>query len=84
MNKLAAVVVLVGTTACIDVAVDDNETANPLPGQPTVEFSPSESVIPFPNNLVRSPASGKVALPMACNESPGQTAVRLVLNQLNG
>ena len=84
MKKLVAVVVLVGTAACVNVAVDDNETANPPAGLPTVEFSLSESVIPFPNNLVRSPTTGKVNLPMGCNESPAQTALRLVLNQLNG
>jgi dienelactone hydrolase len=52
---------------------------------PTVEFDPAASVIPFPNNLVRDPATGRVNLPEQCNESPAQTYVRTsTLNKLDG
>jgi pimeloyl-ACP methyl ester carboxylesterase len=79
-NRLALALALAGA-GCVDVDTDTGEGAP----SPTVEFDPAQSIIPFPNNLVMNPATGKVNLPMQCNESPAQTAIRSgVLNTLDG
>jgi pimeloyl-ACP methyl ester carboxylesterase len=84
MKILVALSVITTASACVNVPIDDNETGTaPVPSA-TVEFSPSDSIVPFPNNLVRSPTTGKVAVPASCNETPAQTAVRSALNQLDG
>lgn len=66
--------------ACPSVTVDDNE----IQEQPTVEFDPSNKIIPFPNNLLLDPATGKVNLPEQCNESATSAATRAQLNKLDG
>jgi pimeloyl-ACP methyl ester carboxylesterase len=75
---LAYVAVLGG---CPSVTVDQNEG---LPG-PTVEFDPANSIVPFPNNLLLDPTTGKISLPEQCNESPSSMATRVgVLDKLDG
>jgi pimeloyl-ACP methyl ester carboxylesterase len=75
-----------GATGCPDITVDENEG---LPG-PTVEFDTSNKIIPFPNNLLLNPATGKLAIPAGCNpnggtETPTAAALREgVLNTLDG
>jgi len=75
-----------GATGCPSITVDENEGA---PG-PTVEFDPSNKIIPFPNNLLLDPTTGKLNLPAGCNPAGGTetaTAKALregVLNQLDG
>ncbi|HEY4175940.1 MAG TPA: hypothetical protein VGM90_03880 [Kofleriaceae bacterium] len=50
-----------------------------------VEFDPANSVIPFPNNLILDPATGKVNIPAQCNEGAIAKATREdVLNKLDG
>lgn len=72
---------VIGAAGCPDVEVDPDETASP----PIVEFDPANRVIPFPNNLLLDPTTGKVNLPASCNESPTSQATRVgVLNQLDG
>lgn len=72
---------VIGAAGCPDVEVDPDETASP----PIVEFDPANRVIPFPNNLLLDPMTGKVNLPASCNESPASMATRVgVLNQLDG
>ena len=72
---------LVGVTGCPDITVDENEGG----GGPIVEFDPSNKVIPFPNNLLLDPTTGKVNLPAQCNESATSMATRVgVLNKLDG
>ncbi|MBA2538995.1 MAG: hypothetical protein H0V17_05115 [Deltaproteobacteria bacterium] len=67
--------------ACASVTVDDNEGGL----GPTVEFDPANRIIPFPNNLLLDPATGKLDLPQQCNESATSTATRVgVLNTLDG
>jgi len=84
MNKtLAASLVLglVGLAGCPDIKTDTGE------GDvgPTVEFDPSASIIPFPNNLALNPMTGRVSLPKQCNEGIAQTAIRTtLLNTLDG
>lgn len=74
--------VLIGATGCPDIDVDENEVGT---AGPQVEFDPSGSVIPFPNNLLIDPATGLVNLPEQCNESPTSKALReQVLNKLDG
>ncbi len=76
---LACLVLLVG---CPSVTVDQNEQGN---NGPTVEFDPANSIVPFPNNLLIDPATGKVNLPEQCNESASSAATRTqVLNKLDG
>jgi len=67
--------------ACPSVTVDENE------GDlgPTVEFDPANKIVPFPNNLLLDPATGKVNLPEQCNESASSLATRTgTLNKLDG
>jgi hypothetical protein len=69
------------SAGCPSIDNDGNEVTE----SPTVQFDPSSSIVPFPNNLVRDPATGRVNLPQQCNESAAQTALRTgTLNQLNG
>jgi pimeloyl-ACP methyl ester carboxylesterase len=76
---LACLAVVLG--ACPSVTVDENEGVS----GPTVEFDPGARVIPFPNNLLLDPATGKLNLPQQCNESAATTATRTnVLNKLDG
>ena len=73
---------LLGATGCPDITVDPDEvgTAGPI-----VEFDPGNRIVPFPNNLLLDPTTGKVNLPASCNESPASMATRtMVLNQLDG
>jgi hypothetical protein len=78
LSWLACVGLLGG---CPSVTVDDNEGAP----RPTVEFDPANRIIPFPNNLLLDPVTGKVNLPQQCNETAASTATRVgVLNRLDG
>ena len=87
MMKWLPLWLVLSATGCPDVEVDPNEVA----GGPTVEFDPAKSqatgarFIPFPNDLVRDPATGKLNLgPQAC-ESPASKATREgILNTLDG
>jgi pimeloyl-ACP methyl ester carboxylesterase len=81
---LAALVVMSG---CPEAASDSGETQNSLPplDGPTVEFDPANAIIPFPNNLVINPATGKVTIPAPACETPAAKQVREgVLNTLDG
>ncbi|MBL9012702.1 MAG: hypothetical protein JNL83_00910 [Myxococcales bacterium] len=71
---------------CPDVNVDPGEGVGDDPaGGPEVQFDPSNKVVPFPNNLLLDPATGKVNLPEQCNEGPLSAATRVkVLNTLDG
>lgn len=84
-SSLFALVALFG--ACVDVDTDPGERVGELPAidGPTAEFDPASEIIPFPNNLLIDPSTGKVNLPAQCNETPAQTALRtMVLNTLDG
>jgi hypothetical protein len=85
--RCAAAAVLLFATGCPDVDTDPGEGPDdpPFDPGPLVEFDPSASIIPFPNNLVIDPATGRVTLPQQRCESPTQTAIREgVLNTLDG
>jgi hypothetical protein len=77
---------VLGATGCPDVKVDPGEGVNDTPPSgPVAEFDPANKVIPFPNNLVLDPATGKVNLPKQCNEGALAKATREnVLNKLDG
>jgi alpha-beta hydrolase superfamily lysophospholipase len=75
---------LLGLAACLDIPIDQDETAPKQEG-PIVQFDPAESIIPFPNNLVLNPMTGKVSLPAQCGESIAATVIRTsLLNKLDG
>lgn len=81
MNKWLACALVAMTSGCPDISTDPDETA----ADPIVEFDPSRSIVPFPNNLLLNPMTGKVNIPAGCNESAASKATReLVLNQLDG
>ncbi|MDB4958701.1 MAG: hypothetical protein JWO36_6270 [Myxococcales bacterium] len=86
MRKITlACALAIFASGCPDVKTDPGEGPGQIVVGPTVEFDPASSVIPFPNNLVLDPMTGKVNLPKQCNESPAQTALRTgVLNKLDG
>jgi dienelactone hydrolase len=83
MKKLACLPLLLAASGCPSVDVDDfGEETRP---SPVVEFDPSNRIVPFPNNLLLDPTTGKVNLPAQCNEPPTAKALREnVLNQLDG
>lgn len=73
---------LIAASGCPDVKVDTDEVGT---GGPVVEFDPGNRVVPFPNNLLLNPMTGKVNLPMSCGEGPASTATREgVVNKLDG
>ena len=80
MKNLLACLLVVATSGCPSV-----ETSPPVPAGPTVEFDPANNIVPFPNNLVLNPMTGKVNLPAQACESPTAMAIRTgVLNTLDG
>lgn len=73
---------LIAASGCPDVKVDTDEVGNT---GPVVEFDPGNKIVPFPNNLLLDPTTGKVNLPMSCGEGAASTATRTgVLNKLDG
>jgi len=82
MNKsLACSLVLLFAAGCPSIETDGPEGSTP----PVVEFDPGNKIIPFPNNLLLDPATGKVNLPASCNESATAKGLREgVLNTLDG
>jgi len=81
MSKLACLFLLLAVSGCPDIKTDGDETAT----GPVVEFDPSNKIVPFPNNLLLDPATGKVNLPAQCGETASTKALREgVLNKLDG
>lgn len=80
MKRLVFLPLLLAVSGCADVETDAEETTTAF-----VEFDPANRIVPFPNNLLINPATGKVSLPAQCNESPTAAALREgVLNKLDG
>jgi hypothetical protein len=86
MKKLLACLLVAVTSGCPDVKVDENETGGPI-----VEFDPAKSLatgarfLPFPNDLVRDPMTGKLNLgPQACESAAAKATRETILNQLDG
>jgi hypothetical protein len=87
MKNRLALAALVVMSGCYDVERNPGETQGTLPplDGPTVEFDPANSIIPFPNNLVINPATGKLNVPAPACETPAAKALRVgVLNTLDG
>jgi hypothetical protein len=85
MKKLACLLVLAGS-GCPDVKVDNDEISGPV-----VEFDPARSVatgarfLPFPNDLVRDPTTGKLNLSaQACESATSKATREGILNKLDG
>ena len=75
------------TSGCPDIQLDPDETG----GGPTVEFDPARSLatkarfVPFPNDLVRDPTTGKVSLSeQACESAASKATRENILNKLDG
>jgi dienelactone hydrolase len=87
MRRLMVVPVLwlVGGGCAGKVTTDPSEEGTITP-PPVAEFDPANQVVPFPNNLLLDPATGRLALPTQCGETPGSAAetLREELNQLDG
>ncbi len=82
---LAAALVMYAGFGCANVEVDPGERSVPPLDGPTAEFDPSAKVIPFPDDLLIDPSTGKVALPEPCNEGAAAEEIRVaVLNKLDG
>lgn len=86
MKKLLACMLVAVTSGCPDVKVDPDETGGPI-----VEFDPARSLatgarfLPFPNDLVRDPTTGKLNLGEQACETPTAKATREnILNKLDG
>lgn len=86
MKKLFACLLVAMTSGCPDVKVDSDET-----DVPTVEFDPARSLatgarfLPFPNDLVRDPTTGKLNLgPQACETPTAKATRETILNTLDG
>ncbi|HEY5945960.1 MAG TPA: hypothetical protein VIV40_10745 [Kofleriaceae bacterium] len=84
---MACLLVVITMSGCPDIKVDPGEVG----GGPTVEFDPARSqatkarFIPFPNDLARDPATGKIALPeQACESMTSKITREQVLNKLDG
>ncbi len=85
MKKWLACSLLIAMSGCPDVKKDPGEGPGELSNGPTIEFDPANAVIPFPNNLVLDPTTGKVNAPATACEGPASKAVREgTLNQLDG
>jgi alpha-beta hydrolase superfamily lysophospholipase len=85
LKTTLASVLVIFASGCPDIKQDPGEGQGEIKAGPTVEFDPASSVVPFPNNLVLNPTTGKVSLPSQCNEGPAQIALRTqVLNKLDG
>jgi len=67
------------------VDLDESETGEVSPS-PVAQFDPAQRIIPFPNNLLLDPATGRLAIPPGCGEAEGSSAAALrgALNQLDG
>ncbi|MGN6105850.1 MAG: hypothetical protein ACTHU0_12160 [Kofleriaceae bacterium] len=82
MKKFACLFLVLAASGCPDIKTDpaDENAIGPV-----VEFDPGNRIVPFPNNLLLDPATGKVNMPAQCGESPAAKAIREgVLNQLDG
>lgn len=85
MKKWLACSLLIAMSGCPDVKTDPGEGPGQIGSAPTVEFDPGNAIIPFPNNLVLDPTTGKVNAPATACEGAAAKAVREgVLNQLDG
>lgn len=67
------------TWACAPSVQTESEESQPLDSFTTALFDPSASIIPFPNDLLISPTTGKVNIP-----NPGNLDAINSVNSLNG
>lgn len=75
----------IAAAGCVDIDKDRDELDQTALAGPTVEFDPANAIIPFPNNLLIDPTTGRVNIPASNCETPAAAALRTnVLNQLDG
>ena len=83
--RLSAFVLALAFSGCVEKVTADENEKGPIARPPVAEFDPQNRVIPFPNDLLIDPATGRVSLPAQCGESPSSAALRTnVLNALDG
>jgi len=80
-TRLLALATAKGTVKKDEVAALWSFTATSMP---ELLYDPSKGVIPFPNNLLLDPTTGKVNLPAQSGETAAQKALRQGLNTLDG
>lgn len=89
MKNTLALAGALAAASCVSIDLDNNEKTTATTAA-IVEFDPSKSIVPFPNNLLIDRNTGKVnlpdpRLPPPCEESPASKLLRtLVLNALDG
>lgn len=89
MKNTLALAGALAAASCVSIDLDDNEKTAATTAA-IVEFDPSKSIVPFPNNLLIDRNTGKVnlpdpKLPPPCEESAASKLLRtLVLNALDG
>ncbi|MEC8049821.1 MAG: hypothetical protein VX210_03435 [Myxococcota bacterium] len=78
---------LVSCVEPVELSGDESDLTSIL-SRAKVEFLPSASIVPFPNNLLLTggtPEAPLVNIPARCNESPTQTLLReSIINTLDG
>ena len=78
---------LVSCVEPVELSGDEADLTSVL-SRAKVEFNPSASIVPFPNNLLLTggtPEAPLVNIPVQCNESPASTLLReSILNTLDG
>src|SRR4051812_18730373 len=87
LNRALALLLPYFLCACLPgVSADPTETNDALADAPHPEFDPENLIVPFPNNLVLDPTTGKVNVPApACGESGTAQMLReQALNALDG
>src|SRR5262252_10174200 len=86
MKRLFPIPLLLVATGCAAAVNADESERGTISSPPIAEFDPANQIIPFPNNLVLNPATGRLAIPPQCGETPGSAAalLRTELNELDG
>lgn len=80
-DKLVKLLVAGGTVKRDDIASLFSFTTV---SQSELTYDPTTGVIPYPNNLLLDPSTGKVNIPAGASETAAQKALRLGLNTLDG
>jgi hypothetical protein len=83
--KRASWILIFAMLGCTEQVTIDPSMTGALSPPPTAEFDPANLVVPFPNNLILDPATGKVKVPAQCGESVLAGLLRTSgLNTLDG
>lgn len=86
VSRLSLLPILALTSILIVGCAKDITTQAPIPAEDQVSalFDPSASIVPSPTDLVRSPTTGLVAIPVNPLANAAQTEFEAYLNTLDG